>query len=53
MNGISPDYSKWVALQSTEQDQTSAYYNVDPYSEIKPIVDKKVPCKDDYCPCPK
>lgn len=52
MTQVSPDYGKWVALQSTEVDQTDAYYNVDPFSEIKPVTDKKVKCKCDFCPCP-
>lgn len=52
MTDVSPDYGKWVTLQSTEVDQTDAYYNVDPFSEIKPKADKKVKCKCDFCPCP-
>jgi len=37
MTEVSPDYAKWVSLQSTEVDQTDAYYNVDPFAEIKPV----------------
>lgn len=37
MTEVSPDYAKWVTLQSTEVDQTDAYYNLDPFAEIKPV----------------
>lgn len=49
MNQVSPDYGKWVALQSEEQDQTNAYYNVDPFTEVKAVLDKKVATMADFC----
>lgn len=62
MTNVSPDYGKWVTLQSTEMDQTDAFYNSNAWGSMdsianKPVAgtgpDKKVKCKDDYCDCPK
>lgn len=40
MTGVSPDYKDWVTLQSTEQDQTDAYYNVDAFGSMSSIRNK-------------
>jgi hypothetical protein len=42
MENISPDYNDWVALQSTEQDQTNAYYNMDAFGGEEAIANKRV-----------
>lgn len=48
MNSASPDYRKWVSLQSTEQDQTNAYYNVGAFGNDQPIAEKRVARMGDY-----
>lgn len=60
MTDVSPDYAKWVQLQSEEEDQTNAFYNVDAFGSMSSISDKppagpdkKIKCKGDFCPCPK
>lgn len=41
MAAISPDYKDWVSLQSTEQDQTNAYYNVAAFGEGEEAIANK------------
>lgn len=48
MNQVGPDYSDWVTLQSTEQDQTNAYYNQDAFNGDKPIAEKRVARMGDF-----
>lgn len=48
MADVSPDYKNWVGLQSTEQDQTNAYYNVDAFNGEEAIANKRVARMFDY-----
>lgn len=48
MTDVSPDYKDWVKLQSTEQDQSNAYYNVDAFGGEEAIANKKVARMLDY-----
>jgi len=48
MNNASPDYSKWVELQTIEKDQTDAYYNMDAFSGSTPVAHERVAHMHDY-----
>lgn len=48
MADVSPDYHDWVKLQSTEQDQTNAYYNVDAFNGEEAIANKRVARMRDF-----
>lgn len=48
IENASPDYIKWAKNQTIEQDQTDAFYNVDPFANSTPIASERVAGMRDY-----